>query len=338
MAQGAAAGPLPAANVPVAVAQAANTTVEVQQLEEEVRQLNGKIEDLNFQLLQMQEQMRKMQEDNEFRFQELEGKSGALAHRKTQAARRDDKAEQSRLGKTGPSEHTAGAPRSDGDQIARVLEDNNTGGTKSGVKTIDGVEIYQGPQEQEGGLQPQTLGKLIFDDKGNIVDTEIDKPIDLTAHAGSRQSQAGQQAAPGGGNDMASLQLPDSPDELYDLGYSYFQAGKYKLAEDAFEEFSSRYSDNPKIAEARFWVGESLLSRGLYEDAAKVFLDAHKKYPASRMGPQTMLKLGVSLAGMNQRELACATFAEIANQYPAASGAIRAKIAAEQRAASCKAG
>ena len=132
--------------------------------------------------------------------------------------------------------------------------------------------------------------------------------------------------------------MPDSPDELYDLGYSYFQAGEYTLAEDAFEEFSSRYGDHPKIAEARFWVGESLLSRGLYEDAAKVFLDAHKKYPSSRMGSQTMLKLGVSLAGMNQRELACATFAEITKQYPDASGAIRAKVAAEQKAASCKAG
>src|SRR5690606_38845288 len=43
-------------------------------LEEQIRSLSGTIEELNFQILQMQEQMRKMQEDNEFRFQELEGK------------------------------------------------------------------------------------------------------------------------------------------------------------------------------------------------------------------------------------------------------------------------
>ena len=54
------------------MAQAADPRVVA--LEEQIRALNGTIEELNFQMLQMQEQIRKMQEDNEFRFQELEGK------------------------------------------------------------------------------------------------------------------------------------------------------------------------------------------------------------------------------------------------------------------------
>ena len=53
-------------------------------MEEQLRSLSGTIEELNFQILQMQEQMRKMQEDNEFRFQELEGK-------KTDAGGRTDR-------------------------------------------------------------------------------------------------------------------------------------------------------------------------------------------------------------------------------------------------------
>lgn len=327
--------PTPARDLPLHLAQAGSAAYQVQQLEEEVRQLNGRIEELNFQLLQMQEQMRKMQEDNEFRFQQLEGNNATAGGSRKQTARRDTGREPAPLGKSSPSEQTTSAQRSDGDAIARAIEDNGPGGTTSGVKTIDGVEIYQGPSEPEGegGLQPQTLGKLVFDADGNIVDTQIDKPIDLTARSGV-QPPRGTTALGGGG----APALPDSPDELYDLGYSYFQAGEYELAEEAFESFSSRYGDHPKIAEARFWVGESLYSRGLYEDAAKVFLEAHKQYPGSRMGAQTMLKLGMSLAGMNQRELACATFAEIAQQYPQASGAVRAKVSAEQQAVSCRAG
>ena len=61
----------------------------VTQLEEQIRKLNGTVEELNFQVLQMQEQMRKMQEDNEFRFQELEGRSPtprAGANKKSDAA------------------------------------------------------------------------------------------------------------------------------------------------------------------------------------------------------------------------------------------------------------
>ncbi len=51
-------------------------------------QARGTIEELNFQVLQMQEQMRKMQEDNEFRFQELEGKRSDAGGRRQAAERR----------------------------------------------------------------------------------------------------------------------------------------------------------------------------------------------------------------------------------------------------------
>ncbi|MEC9342996.1 MAG: tetratricopeptide repeat protein, partial [Pseudomonadota bacterium] len=278
--------PVPDKTLPVRVAQAGDAAFRMQQLEEQVRVLNGRVEELNFQLLQMQEQIRKMQEDNEFRFQELESRRGGPRPGNTETARRRAQ-EPTSLGKSRPSEQTTGAQRSDGDQIARVLEGGDPVPANRDVETIDGVEIYRGDGETglpdaEGGLQTQTLGRLVFDAQGNVIDTRIDKPIDLTGRAGGAPV-----ADTGSGDEFAALSLPDNPDELYDLGYSYFQAGEYGLAEEAFEEFSSRHGDHPKIAEARFWFGESLLSRGLYEDAAKVFLDAHKKYPSSRMGPQT---------------------------------------------------
>lgn len=301
---------------PVHLAQAADAAFRVQQLEEEVRQLNGQIEELNFQLLQVQEQMRKMQEDNEFRFQQIEGGSKRVRKGETAAPPQPSQ----------PSQVTA-APQPADDQIARVLEQDSSAG-RNPPPTIDGVEIYQGTGKDDG-LRPETLGRLVFDSSGNVVDSQIEKPIDLTGNANRPDSNP---------NSVASLELPGDPEELYELGYSYVQSGDYALAEDAFEAFSERFPDHPKVAEARFWVGESLLSRGMYEAAAKVLLDAHKKYPNSRMGPQTLLKLGVSLSGMNQRELACATFAEVGKQYPQISGAIRAKVEAEQSAASCKAG
>lgn len=303
------------------VAQASDAAFRVQQLEEELRQLNGRIEELNFQLLQMQEQMRKMQEDNEFRFQQLEGNAG-------QRVKKGDVAPAPSLPRTAETK----PPKDEsGDQIARVLEQNSGSNVP---KTIDGVEIYQGSGDDDG-LRPETLGRLVFDQDGNVVDSRVEKPIDLT---GAANRTVNGRTATDPGTSVASLELPGDPDQLYELGYNYIQAGDYALAEDAFETFSERFPEHPKIAEARFWVGESLLSRGMYQDAAKVLLDAHKKYPGSRMGPQTLLKLGVSLSGMKQRELACATFAEVGKQYPQISGAVRAKVEAEQKAASCKAG
>ena len=102
-----------------------------------------------------------------------------------------------------------------------------------------------------------------------------------------------------------------------------------------FREFTERYAKHPKMGEASFWHGESVFAQQRYEEAAKIFLDTHKKYPKNRMGAQNLFKLGVSLAGMKQRELACATFAEVPKKYPNLSNTVSAKVAAEQKAASC---
>ncbi len=330
---------------------------QVIQLQEQIRDLNGRVEELTFQLLQMQEQLRKMQEDNEFRFQELEGgKRGALPQKDdtTVAAQQPAEVpevktgqqtlEDTQPGKLQPSEQDAGAQSSDGNIIAELpsLEPQKP------RRTIDGVEVYEGPPivPDTNVLQPQTLGTLKFDQNGNVIEAAPGAPIDLSAPV-----QGGDLPAPGGalpqagtvvesgpvveGGPVASLQLPTDPDALYEAGYGHVQSGDYKQAETAFRQFASAHADSPRMGEASFWLGESVFAQGRYEESAKIFLDGHKKYPKSRMGPQNLLKLGVSLAGMNQRELACATFAEVPKKYPSLSNAVRAKVAAEQKAANC---
>jgi tol-pal system protein YbgF len=345
----------------VVLAQNADEAARAMQLEEEVRSLNGKVEDLNFQLLQLQETLRKMQEDNEFRFQELEsGKQGAVQKKSGEAADPTLEAQapagEPAPGKSQPSEQEAGAQRSDGEQNTDIAGIANAPGKPPRVE--DGVEVYEEPGIAPGagtepvpGLEPRNLGTLRFDENGNVIDAAPGDPVDLTNPAGDVPvqsselppppgDQGGGEALPGveiaPGSGSASLEYPQDPDQLYDLGYGYVQAGNYKLAEGVFREFSERYEGNPRVGEARFWLGESVFEQRRYEDAAKIFLDTHKKFPQSPLGAQNLLKLGVSLAGMNQRELACATLAEVPNKYPDLSNAVRAKVAAEQKAASCK--
>lgn len=307
---------------PLALAQTADAAFRVNQLEGQVRQLNGKIEEMNFLLLQLQEQLRKMQEDNEYRFQEIEQRRGVkqgedAGPRKQEFAARESAAK----GDAGSGQAAQSDP------IARKLEE-------SGVRTIDGVEIYEGKSGQQDAAGEQSLGKLVFDANGNVIDTELGKPVELAPPNGQGAGQAiGQD-----GSVVAALPPADDGSQVYDLGYTYVQAGDYRLAAQSFRKFITDYPRHKKIPEARFWLGESLLAQGQNEEAAKVLLETHKKYPKSRLAAQTLLKLGVSLAAMNQRELACATFAEVGKKYPDASNAVRAKVVAEQKAASCKAG
>jgi tol-pal system protein YbgF len=355
----------------IVLAQSADAATRTLQLEEEVRALTGKVEDLTFQLLQLQETLRKMQEDNEFRFQELEnGKQGATRPRGGDATQSADAAPlaeppadaplaqgESAPGKSQPSEQDAGAQRSDGDEIAGLIESEPAAPGKP-PRMIDGVEVYDGPAETAPGLAPRNLGTLRFDENGNVIEAAPGDPVDLSsqppsaplgevpvesgelppppgaADGGLPGVETGARAEPGG-DQVASLGKIDDPGQLYELGYGYVQAGNYKQAEKAFREFTARHADNPRIGEASFWLGESVFAQRRYEEAAKIYLDTHKKYPDSPLGAQNLLKLGVALAGMNQRELACATFAEVPNKYPKLSNAVRASLAAEQKAASC---
>jgi tol-pal system protein YbgF len=324
---------LPARNLalrePVRIAQVADAAFRINQLEEQVRSLNGKIEELNFIILQLQEELRKMQEDNEFRFQEIEQRSGIEPKSGGSAVggiRRQSGAEEG----TAPPQQQV-APENQAAAGGQAIEEQDT------VRTIDGVEIFEDkPGQQESG-EPQPLGKLVFDGNGNLIDSSIEKPLDLTKPPGSQDQigtvlqQQQQQAALGPDPAQAA-------DQAYDLGYTYLQAGDYRHAANSFREFVRDYPKHAKIAEARFWLGESLLAMKKYDEAAKVLLETHKQYPNARLAPQTLLKLGVSLAGMNQRELACATFAEVYKKYPKASESVRAKVAAEQKAANCTAG
>ena len=292
------------ASVPIIKVQTNNTDYRVSVLEEQIRQLNGRIEDLNFQLLEMQEQIRRMQEDNDFRFQQLEEKQGNLDAGSAQSAQTDDGF--IRLEKSEPSDQQVSESRSGGNNESQTAK-----------RTIDGVEIYDGEPGVDSNLE-RTLGTIQFDENGNIIDSSLGKPLDLTAGLSSSETV-----------------LPADPDGLFKLGYDHVQTGRYEDAERALNAFSEQFSTHPRLPEARFWLGESHLGRGQYREAAEVYLAAHKNWPNGKFGPQSLLKLGVSVAGMNQRELACATFAEVLEKYPDASRALKRSVAFEQRAAKC---
>lgn len=295
---------------PVIKVQSNNTDYRVSVLEEQIRQLNGKIEELNFQLLEMQEFIRRMQEDNDFRFQQIEEKQGNAGSSGTETAQKDDDGF-IRLEKSETSDQQVASAGS-GEQSQN----------QDATRTIDGVEIYDGQPGLDSNIGG-SLGTIQFDENGNIIDSSLGKPLDLTAGL----EDSGQ----------ASVQnpLPGDANELFQLGYDHVQTGRYEDAETVLLAFSNQHSAHPRLPEARFWLGESYLGRGEYRKAAEVYLDAHKNWPNSKFGPQSLLKLGVSIAGLNQRELACATFAEVLEKYPDASRAIKRNVAFEQRAAKC---
>lgn len=296
--QKAAPGHTPKAEVQFA--QATDPTLRVQQLEEEIRALNGRIEEMSFQLLQMQEAIRKQQEDNEFRFQDLEKKSGSL---------------------TRPA--TAGDHQ---DSVAEIITETPDVGV-----TADASGLGTGTAPGE-----QTLGSIALDESGMPVTATLNQDAlnnSSTALPGVDTGVTAPSATPPSApQQTASL---NSEGDVYQIAYAHVLSGDYSLAESEFRDFIAAYPSSAKIADAHFWLGEALYSQGNFNEAAKTFLNAHQTYNTSPKAPEMLLKLGMSLAALDNTETACATLREVSKRYPKASRAVVSKVASEQKRLSC---
>ena len=287
------------------LAQSADNSYRVLELENEIRRLNGKVEELTFQLLELQEQIRKMQEDNELRFQELEDQSSNLSDK--DETKEVASTEDNRLGKPEPS----GGNLPDGKQT--TSEQDNPGAGR------------------QLGSSPKILGTLTFDKDGNVV-------------AGGTNNQPtteiDQTPLPGVFNDgvdggVEAAQFGPTPFAVLQVGKSALGNKRYKRAESAMRAFLKAWPKDPSTAEARFQLAEAMFWQGGYFKAANIYLDTHNAHPKAKTAPDNLLGLGLSLAGLNQREVACATYAEVLKQYPSAAPRLGKRVAAEQASARC---
>jgi tol-pal system protein YbgF len=121
----------------------------------------------------------------------------------------------------------------------------------------------------------------------------------------------------------------------YDAGYDAMTRGDYAFAEDQFTQFIALYPDDPQAADAINWLGEAMIQRGAYTDAAQVLADGYTKHKESKRAPDMLLKLGVALVGADQADVGCRTFFTLKQRYPDLAPAFQQRLAEEQQKAKC---
>jgi tol-pal system protein YbgF len=325
--------------------------VRLDRLENHVRQLTGLVEQLQYRNQQLEQQLRRMQE---------EGDGGRPTGRPparpqagppavqpppgppAQPQRRSDVFEPA----DGPP--PAGAPRPmqrrgdvfdpnenpDAPGAPRVL-----GALPSGPSVIRGV-----PQDDDadaaapvgapGGRQPGAPLDL---------STLSERAANDPALGGPGSPPTGALPAPpprmpsatGAPQQHAMLPPTAGPKDEYDLAYGYLLRKDYALAEESFRGFVRKYPNDRLVADANYWLGESLFQRQRYRDAAESFLTVSTKYEKSAKAPDSLLRLGQSLAALREKEAACATFVEIGRKYPRASPSVKQGVEREQKRAGC---
>ncbi len=292
------------------VAQAQDTAqllVRIQQLEEQLRSQNGQIEGLTFQLTQLQELLNRMQEDTDFRLQALEGGAGP----KPDAATQPGGATQP---EALPQDPNAVPMDANGVPLTDVPE--------QGVKPLPGEVEFDPTFDDGSGAAP---ADAVGESADPLVGTGATGGVDLTT--GQPLNLSFDPAAANSGN-------PDA-DAQFAAGYDALSKGDFAFAEDQFSQYLELYPDSQQAPDAANFLGDVLIQRAAYDEAAEVLLNAFQKAPDSPKAPDLLLKLGMSLSGAGERETACRTFAEIDKRYTTLEPAFITRLGEEKSRAEC---
>jgi tol-pal system protein YbgF len=127
----------------------------------------------------------------------------------------------------------------------------------------------------------------------------------------------------------------NTPKDEYDLAYGYVLRKDYALAEEGLRAFLKKYPTDRLVADANYWLGESLFQRQHYREAAESFLTVSTKFQTAGKAPDSLLRLGQSLAALREKDAACATFGELPRKYPKAPANVRQAAEKEQKRVGC---
>jgi tol-pal system protein YbgF len=127
----------------------------------------------------------------------------------------------------------------------------------------------------------------------------------------------------------------NTPKDEYDLAYGYVLRKDYALAEEGLRAFLKKYPGDHLVADANYWLGESLFQRQRYREAAESFLTVSTRFERAGKAPDSLLRLGQSLAALKEKEAACATLGELPRKYPKAPANVRTAAEREQKKVGC---
>lgn len=320
-----------AASERVAQVSASDLVVRLERLENQIRQLTGAVEQLQFRNQQLEQQVRRMQEDVDFRFQERgEGRARPLPPRAASAP-----------ADPGPATATAIVPRRP--DVFDPNENPNAPGAPRPLGSIPepaaGVAGQTAARGDEapgvgvpGGRPPGAPLDLSTLSDRAAVDPTFTGPSGAPSDSGTLPPPRNP-GAPGAQHAM--LPPNATPKDEFDLAYGYLLRKDYALAESSFRDFLRKYPNERQVAEAHYWLGESLFQRQRYRDAAESFLTVSTKFDKSPKAPEALLRLGQSLASLQEREAACATYNEVARKFPNSSAQLKQAVDREKKRSRC---
>jgi len=109
---------------------------------------------------------------------------------------------------------------------------------------------------------------------------------------------------------------------LFASAYADYTSGEFVLAVSGFEEFVFRYPENPRAADALYWIGESLAAQDLHRDARQRFLEVAGSYPSAPKVRDALLRAALEAVELGLLDEAVSELRELIDAYPRTDAAL----------------
>ncbi|NVN92583.1 MAG: tol-pal system protein YbgF [Desulfuromonadales bacterium] len=111
-------------------------------------------------------------------------------------------------------------------------------------------------------------------------------------------------------------ELPVTPDAMYLKGLETFKAGDLPAAREQFTKFIEQNPKHDLVANARYWIGETLFGEKNYEAAIVAFQDVIANYPKQPKVSAAMLKQARAFKAINDPKSAKYVLKKLIETYP----------------------
>jgi tol-pal system protein YbgF len=179
--------------------------------------------------------------------------------------------------------------------------------------------------EQVSG-QIQSLHDSVDELKARLA--KVTKQLDDMQQSGQNINAApgGMAALPNGapaGGSAASAAPP--PDVLFNNALRDYNAGKYDLSSQEFNDYLKYYASTDKAGDAQFYLADIEYRQGNFEAASKDYDKVLEEYPGSTKSAAAQLKKGYALLELGQREAGIRELNSLIVRYPRSAEAAQAR-------------
>ncbi len=121
-----------------------------------------------------------------------------------------------------------------------------------------------------------------------------------------------------------AVQAPP-PDVLYNNGLRDYNAGKYDIASQEFNDYLKFYPTTDLAGNAQFYLGEIAYRQGNFQGAIQAYDTVLQQYPGGNKAAAAQLKKGYALIELGQRDAGVHELNSLIARYPRSVEAAQAR-------------